>query len=222
MEPQFKSSFIPKKPVSSVSMRQVRSKPLGILFFISAMALTASLLLVGAVFGYGEYLRRAIETKSQALEEARSNLQPALIEELRRLDARMQHTKGVLRNHLALSPVFELLEENTARSVQYDTFSYLFTPGGDIELSFTGKAASFTSLAFQSDVFNRVSMFVSATFSNLTVDELGRVGFSLKLIVDPAAISYSNLVSAMNVSRETIPLPTPGIVATSTSASSTP
>lgn len=222
MEPQFKSSFIPKKPVASVSMRQVRSKPLGILFFIAAMLLTASILLAGAVLGYGEYLRRAVDMKSQALEEARSNLEPAVIEDLRRLDARMQHTKGVLRNHLALSPVFELLEEHTTRSVQYDTFSYLFSPGGDVELSFSGKAASFASLAFQSDVFNRVPMFTSATFSNLSVDELGRVGFSLKLIVDPAAISYANIVSAMNVPQQTIPLPTQSGVVASTTASSTP
>jgi hypothetical protein len=199
MEPRFSSSFIPKKPISPVALPKQSKTPLGLPFFIASIVLLGTLILAGGVFGYQEYLKTEMARKSEALEEARRDLEPALIEELRRLEARMNHVSDVLRNHLALTPIFELLQESTAQNVEYSSFDYTFGQEGVVELTLAGRAASFKSLAFQSDVLNRQTMYRASTYSGLSVDEFGRVNFSLIVDVDPSLISYANLIAAMAV-----------------------
>ena len=214
MEPQFKSSFIPKKPVSPVSMRQVRSRPMGLLFVLSSVIFVATVVMAGGVFGYGEYLKKDIANKSAALEVARRDLQPALIEEIRRLDARIRHANSLLSNHLALSPLFGLLEESTLFNVQFTDFSYVFNPEGGVTLNLKGLVPSFGSLALQSDVLYRNPTFSRVSFSSVDLDEEGNVVFDLDLDVDSAVIAYRNLVEASGALPEI--LPQEDIVSTST------
>jgi len=206
MEPQFKSSFIPKKPVAPVSMRQVKSRSMGLLFVLSGVILAATVLMAAGIFGYGEYLKSDIDTKSQALARERQELQPALIEEIRRLDARMRHAEGILSNHLALSPLFTLLEESTLFNVQYTDFSYTFNPEGGVTLELKGKAPSFAALTLQSDVlYRKNTTFKEVEFSSVNLDEEGNVIFELALDVDSAVIAYRNLVEANTNFMESLP-----------------
>lgn len=205
MEPQFKTSFIPKKPIAPVSSRRMRSVPLGILFAGASIVLIAALLVAGAAFGYGKYLEQDIAKKSAALELARSDLQPGLIAELQRLDARMEQVSGLLNNHLALSPVFTLLEDSTTLSVQYTKFGYLIDPDGGVMLALSGKTSGFERLAVQSDVLQRNPTFTDVTFTNLAVDEFGAVTFDLALTVDVALVAYQNLVAESAEIMEGLP-----------------
>lgn len=205
MEPQFKSSFIPKKPVSPVSMRQMKSRPMGLLFVLSAVIFAAAVAMAGGIFGYGEYLKQDIAKKSAELEVARRDLQPALIEEIRRLDARIRHANTLLSNHLALSPLFSLLEESTLFNVQFTDFSYVFNPEGGVTLKLKGLVPSFASLALQSDVIYRNPTFSRVAFSAVNLDEEGNVLFDLALDVDSAVIAYRNLLEASEGMMQSLP-----------------
>ena len=207
MEPQFKSSFIPKKPVSPVSMRQTRSKPVGFLLVLSSVVLVATALLAGGLFGYGIYLKNDLVLKQEALKIAKRDLQPALVQEIRRVDARLRHSQQLIENHLALSPVFSLLERSTLTSVQFTNFAYVFNPEGGVTLELSGIAPSFAALALQSDVlYGNPTTYKSVEFATVNLDAEGRVIFDLNLDIDRTVVGYKNLISTTNL-EDTIELP---------------
>lgn len=198
MEPQFKSSFIPKAPVTPTSQRQMRSRPLGVLFFLASVALVGIVVLTGGVFGYGRYLEEAKQDKSDELNRTRQDFQPALIEELRRVSSRMAYAQTLINRHLALSPLFKLLETSTLYNVQYLSFAYAEEPEGGLMLKLEGKTRDFKSLAQQAKVLSQDASLRDVTFSNFAVDEKGDVHFMLALMVNPDVVSYRNLVEPLS------------------------
>lgn len=204
MEPQFKSSFIPKKPVAPVSMRQTRAKPVGFLFVAASIILIACVAMAAGIFGYGMYLQKNLTQKQDALKIAQRDLQPALVQEIRRLDARLRHAKQLLSNHLALSPVFTLLEKSTLTSVQFTNFNYVFNPEGGVTLELSGIAPSFGALALQSDVLYRDPTYTTVEFTTVNLDAEGNVVFDLSLDIDAAVAGYRNLIMTSDSVEETM------------------
>ena len=206
MEQQFRSSFIPKKPITA-PVRSARPKPLGVAFVAASMLLIIAAASAGGAFGFEQYLKGQIQERVAALERNRSQLQPELIDELRRADARIQHANTLLREHVAISPVFSLLEESTLFNVQYTGFSYATGPDGSIVLSMAGKAPSFRSLALQARSFEGNQSFSDVVFSEIAVDDTGRVGFKVDLNVAQSVLGYDNWFEDSAASMPMVEIP---------------
>jgi len=194
MAEQFQTSFIPKKSFDVAG--EIKSKPGGnILFTASVILLVLAVLSAGGVFGYKKFLESSIENKREALQRARAAFEPELIRELSHLDTKIATAEGLLEKHIAISGIFDLLQDVTLETVQFTNFGFSIEPEG-IRLSMSGVARSFSSVALQSDEFVKNRFISQPVFSNLALNQRGDVTFAASALIDPAAVSYSGRVES--------------------------
>jgi len=219
MDPKFQSSFIPKGPAASsgVVSRTQSVKHGTFLGLFSKVVFVLSIVSALLVFGYGFYLKSNLTKMGEALETARTNLEPEKIKEVARLDARIVGVEKLLTDHTVFLPLFDFLENNTLKAVRFTQFSLTNSPEG-FSVSVRGQARGYAALALQADLLNKSQNLKSVTFSNLDLDERGNVTFALEAMLDSALISYKRLLET------TVPISSPVTPATSTVpvATSTP
>lgn len=192
MDPRFQTSFIPKKPVTA-PVRGKASEPVSLLTVISTSIFIAAIALTGAAFGYEKILSQDIEENKATLEQAKAAFDPDLIEQIIRLDNRIDSASELLGQHVAVSNLFRLLEENTLKTVRFTSFSFDFLGGDKVTIDMDGEAAGFTSIALQSDKFNSNPIFKNTILEDLKLEETGMVSFNVVTSVDPTSIMYRQL-----------------------------
>lgn len=221
MDPQAGSSFIPKKPLAGDSGPGFN----GLFFSIALLAFLASLAAAGAAFGYKQYLTTAIASKDESLSKTQDAFDPDAIETLVRTDKRIREMQGLMAKHTAPSAVFALLSEITLGTVQYRTFAYETDAAGKTVIELTGIADSFSSVALQSDQFGASKHLSEIVFSGITINQTGKVDFTVSATVEPAALSYSRVVlenvNAWPDNAPEEPAAQPQPAATSSSATTT-
>ena len=197
MEPQFKTSFIPKKTLSAtVAQGSTRKGGLNLIVLIALIiALGAVVLSVGA-FLYKQLLISSIDRKEATLDRARAAFEPALIQELVRLDDRLTAAEDVLEEHVTPSSLFSLLESLTLQSVQFTDFSFSQIGDGKLSIAMKGIARDFRAIALQADLFGKNRAIQDPIFSNLNLDSSGRAVFNFSAFVDPSFVSYVNRVDS--------------------------
>jgi len=187
------TSFIPKKP-QTPSAKRKGGGVINIFFLISLIIFLGALTVTVGVFLYERVVAQNIEEKSAKLEKAREAFEPTLIEALSKLDIRIQAAQEILDSHIALSSFFELLERLTLQSVQFNDFNNVISPDGRVGIAMKGTARSFSSVALQSDVFGKDPFIRNPLFTNLNLDDLGNVIFDFSATLDPALLSYRQVV----------------------------
>lgn len=189
MEPQFRTSFIPKQPIA-----QTAQSPSRVASFVTLAALIVfliSLALALSAFLYEQFLKTSIARKGESLQRAEAAFDPALLQELTRLDARINSADELLGKHVAASALFRFLEEGTLASVRFNSFNYAVTADNRITLAMRGEASSFGAVALQSDVFGKSRFIREPIFSNLTLNQEGNVVFDLSAFVSPDLVSFA-------------------------------
>lgn len=199
MDQKTHTSFIPKKSLATASQSQRTEiagakSSIGIVFLITLIIFIGVLALAIGVFLYQQFLLQNIEKKSASLDRARAAFEPALIEEIGRLDIRMNSAQEILDNHKALSVFFDLLETSTLVSLQFQDLVYKVDELGKVNVSMSGSASSFSSVALQSDIFGENKFIQEPIFSNLNLDNKGNVVFDFSAFIDPRLLSYSDSV----------------------------
>jgi len=185
------TSFIPKKPLTDNGPQ--KSGKVSIATLAAIIIFMVTLALAAGVFIYKGILKNGIASKKISLERARSAFDPALIQALRRLDKRLESSKSLLRDHVALSALFDTLEAATSENIRYSSLDW---NGGDSKkllLTMRGEAKSYASVAFESRVLAKTNLIKEPAFSDLNLDDQGRIVFTLSAVVDPEAIRFSNL-----------------------------
>ncbi len=198
MDPQVRTSFIPKKPVTAAYAE--RRSPVGIFLIVSIALFLGSFLAAGGVFGYLSYLKQSIASKSESLERSQKAFEPAVIEELVRLDSRMKLGQEVLSSHVAPSAIFSFLEQTTLASVRFRDFEYALDGSGNAQISLSGQARTFSDVALQSDEFGKQQVLKDLFFDGINTDQVGNVVFSVHASLAPNALSYTG---------ENAPVPAP-------------
>ena len=193
MDQNFQTSFIPKKPI--VKEREVSSRPVSIFLIISLFVLFAVLLATGGFYFYKGIITKNIADMKNTLTLAKNRFEPTKINELQILDKRLRAASEILSNHINITPVFNVLEQLTLKTVRYTKFSY--SVGADknttINVKMSGVAVGYRSVALQSDLFTTKDIgknFIDPVFSNLTLDNSGNVLFDLEFSVDPSFVNY--------------------------------
>lgn len=187
MAEQFQTSFIPKKSFDVGPTKPVRGT--GIIFTIAILLVIASLLAAGGTFAYERFLEGSIVRKKEELQKARAAFEPELIRELSHLDTKLKTAEELLSTHLAISGIFDLLEETTLETVRFTNFGYSIEATG-VRISLSGIARSFTSVALQSDEFTKSRFIREPVFSGFSLDDRGDVEFNVTALIDPAVVSY--------------------------------
>lgn len=230
MEPQFKKTFIPQKPVTSSPKRSRKS--VNLFSLISSGVFIGALVASGALFGYEYYLNSSINKLNSELVEIQNDFTPEVIEELVAIDRRLEIANELVKNHVALTPVFDFLSKITLQSLRFDSFIFNNVDGQPV-ISMTGEALGFNSIALQSDVIEDNNFIVQGLISGLNIDEeLGSITFNTEQQLDPDLISYvnkfrsipedvSSLVEPEEIIPEIISTSTEQVVSTTTTESTT-
>ncbi len=193
METKFQSSFIPRGPMVQSSSSIQRGKPKNKSFFGFIAFLIFILAILGSVgvYGYEKFLTSRIGKMGEELEAARQSLEADAINEVMRLNSRIESTQVILDKHTIISPVFDFLEVNTVKNVRFTSFKYE-AKGSGITLALQGEARGYSALALQAEALSKNKFVRNPVFTNLRLDEKGNVTFTFNATLDPSIVSLKN------------------------------
>ncbi len=197
MESGIQSSFIPQDAGKvTVSPRQPKGGGLGDLMFLIAIVLfVVSIALAGAVFLYNQYLGTSVTSKVEQLKSAREAFEPALIQQLTRLDDRMRAADSVLSVHMAPTAFFLALSQVTLTNVSFRSIDLDASDPKKITVKMPGVAQSVNSIALQADLMSKNGVVTNPIFSNISRQADG-VHFDMTAHINPAAVNFVSLVGA--------------------------
>lgn len=189
------SSFIPKKTIQNPTLSAggaVSKGRINAFMLVAGIVFTMTLLGSMGVFLYERYLVSNLASQKESLERARDAFEPRLIEELAKVDTRLDVAGSLLDGHVTISPFFELLGRLTLKTVRFEEFEFTRGVDGLVEVRMKGVAESYRSIALQSELFGDDENIQSPVFSDFKLDELGNVQFSVILSVSNDFLRYAN------------------------------
>lgn len=209
MDPQVSGSFIPKAPL--VDTRRVGSGAgMGLLLLLSILLLVLSLVGAAGVFAYQNILNAQIAGKDNSLKLAEGAFEPDVINQLSRLDSRINNATTLLNKHTAPSAVFDYLSTITLAQIQFTDFTFKLAADGSATVALAGVGDSFSTVALQSDQFGSARLFKDVVFSNISIGQAGTVSFAVTATLDPSLYVFakeSNATQAIPLASSTQPTP---------------
>ncbi len=191
MEPNFQTSFIPKKPIVAEHISSTPS--VGFFAVIAIFVLFTILLATGGLYFYKGVVTKQITKMQSDLNLAKNRFEPAKIAELQLLDKRLRAATEILGKHVSITPIFQALSDITMKTVRYTKFGYDIGTDGKVNVKMGGIAVGYRSVALQSDLFTTKDIgknFIDPVFSNLSLDDKGNVIFDLQFSIDPSFVDY--------------------------------
>lgn len=189
-----KISFIPKSSIARGDDVFGGSRPKSLVSFLAIVMF----LLVGgayiALYYYNLSLADKVDQKVSEIKVVQEKfLQSAEIQKARQFNDRAILTKKLLDSHVVVTPIFEFLSENTVSSIKYTNF--IFKQEKDFQtLELSGEALSYSSLVNQLDILkNKKEEIASYSLSEVSLTNLGRVTFVIKIVFNPGYLSYTNM-----------------------------
>lgn len=219
MDPSLQASFIPKKPLTEPRGRHGFS---GLVLLIAVLLFVASIAAAGGAFAYQGLLQKSLQGKKDSLVKYQEAFDLPSIQALVRFDSRINEAKAVLAKHIAPSTIFFFLSQQTLEKVQLTDFTYDLGSGSAASVSLSGVADSFSTVALQSDQFGASKVLKDIIFSDIAVEEGGRVSFRVDAKVDLSLLLYSkNLGVAQELPPASSQQPAAPAASTTPAAAST-
>jgi len=190
------TSFVPKKPITE---NRASGSGVGLFLLLSIILFIVAAALAGGVWFWQKSLLSKIEKSKLALVADRNSYEEEAINSLVRLNDRIEESKKLLSNHLAVSPVFTLLEQNVLRNIRLKTMKFSSDTNNKINLSLSGTAVSYDVLSKQSDAFGSENLrkFISnPVVSDFSPMEDGSVSFDFTASLNPVLVSYESVISS--------------------------
>jgi len=190
------TTFIPKKPITQEYREESSSS---LVSTISVGLFLISLLLAGGVYFYSEYTDKNVAVKKKSLDISQGRFEPQTLQEFKDIDKRLSAAKIVLHQHIAITPVFDILSQLTLKNIQYTKFGYKFDEAGkSVTVTLSGVTNNYETIALQSDNFSKNKLIQDPVFSNLNLDTNGKLVFDLNFNVDPSLINFVETVNRNN------------------------
>lgn len=197
MEPQFKTSFIPKKPIAGPLPGSAVSRLAGVNFLTllaTVIFLAAVLFGVGIVL-YNSQLERQIANQVQTLKDVQESFEPNFIAQATRLNKRIVAAERLLERHVSPSAIFAELEQSTLQTISLNNFTFADNVDGKVMIRASGEGDSFRSIVLQSDQFGKSGYMRDVLFSGLEPNTNNNVDFTFEATLDPKLISYRGTVA---------------------------
>jgi hypothetical protein len=211
MEPQFQTSFIPKKSIAQ-SSRGFSFGGFNILMFVAVFLFTVSLVGSVGVFFYKLSKVAQIDILKVEIDKAQSWFDQASIRDMRRYMNQVKSARAILAGHIAPSQIFETLSAKTSVDVRYTNFSYSIGGEGSAgansgsnsganaksagpTLTMSGEAKNFNAVAFQSGVFGESGFVENPVFTGVDLDTKNNAVFKLEAGLNTEKLSFKNRIS---------------------------
>lgn len=201
MDPAAQGSFIPKQSLAAAN----RGSSFGLVFLIALLIFVMSIVAAGAAFGYTRLLEGQLARKDTQLTLAEGAFNAGTIQSLVRMDSRLVQAKTLLQKHVAPSALFSFLSTIVLERVQFRSLDFTLGQDGGATITLTGAADSFSTVALQSDQFGASKVLRDVIFSGISVNENGRVTFTVNATVLPELLLFSSNVNPAPASEETQP-----------------
>jgi hypothetical protein len=198
MDPRFQTSFIPKKPI----VAQIKSSSvstINLFTLISTVIFITVVALSGGLFFYKGVVAKQIESDKATLDRARGAFEPELIAQITRLDTRIETARKLMDSHISVRPLFEFISSITLQSVRFRDFTFSYPAPDKIQVTMTGQAKNYASVALQSDVLNEQKNFEDVSISNMSLDGSGTISFAVSAIVNAKLLSYASTLNQSSV-----------------------
>lgn len=194
MESNIRSSFIPQSPVAAPARgsKGPGSGGFDMFMLLGLILFIASGVLAVGVFLYVQYLETNAASKLDQLNRAKAAFEPALINELTRLDDRMRAADEVLSIHVAPSALFNVLQQLTLQTVAFSTLDFSAQNSSDMTLTMQGVAQSMNSIALEADLLSKSGIITSPIFSNMNRTPQG-VRFDFTSGINPEGLRYRSV-----------------------------
>lgn len=200
MEPKFQTSFIPQRPINTglklPSSKGSASKTVNIFNIIATVVFIATLLILVGLFVYKKVLNNQITQEGKSLTDARNAFDFGSIQNLVNVSTRLNATKQLLSNHIAVSGLFNLLQSLTVQKVSFNNFTYN-RKDRIFSVSMSGEAQGYDTIAAQANIFAQNSFIQNPSFSNFDLSSNGNVTFKFDATIDPGLVSYKQTVAAI-------------------------
>lgn len=193
MEQEFRTTFIPKKPIvpQPVSSAGTVSKPIGIIFTISLIIFIISLCIGGGVYLYKSYLEKQVAELASSLETLQRNIDPNVIKEFTVMDKRLKNSEVLINQHAVLSPLFTVLRTTTLPTVRYTKLDMSFSDNRDLQITMSGESDGYRSIALQSQALAKNANLKNTIFSNFVVTPKGRVAFDVSFMIPATDLAFA-------------------------------
>lgn len=192
MESKFQTSFIPRSPVTDTG--KIKNKtPISILSVVATLIIVLSIAAAVLLSVYEIILTKQLESKKQAVTQSFEETKNSLsIDNLSTLTSKLRAGQMILDQHISLTPIFALLEENTLKRLKYNSLSINALTDSKVVITVSGEAKDYGVVAKQSDAFADFAknMLTGPIFSNISETENGTVKFDFMSLVSPELISY--------------------------------
>lgn len=205
MEPATPTSFIPKRPVTTAPVADSSTKgaSIGILSLITVILIIGTVVSYGGVYLYKKQVEQNKAALQKTITQAKDGLGTDFITQMKRLNARIDGVKQLLKQHVVVTPIFKALQETTLRSVQYKDFSYELTTDQTtksdiVKVKLTGIAKGYATIALQADAFAQSQLIKNPVFSGLSLNEKRNVTFNLTFDVAADNLSYQSFIDSLN------------------------
>lgn len=199
MEPNFRTSFIPKKPI--VSTQGVGGatviKTTNIISLVGNIVFVFMLLISGGLFFYKSMLNDQIVQAGLDLDAARDAFQLDVIQELIDVNARLRATNDLLNQHVAISEFLLFLQEKTIKNVRFESLDYKNEVNNQ-SVTMKVEGSSYNALASQGEIFSKEEFIKSPYFSEFNTKDNGIVTAVFSSNIDAALVSYKRKIDSSN------------------------
>lgn len=195
--------------------------PISVLSLITTVILIVVIAAAVGAFLYQSYLNGRIASDQQSLNLTQGQFDPTTINQIIRLDSRINIAKSLLSSHIQLSNVFALLENATIQTVRFTSFTLTTGDQGVLNLVLGGEALGFSDVASQSAAFNQSTYFKNLVVSDLSVEANGGVTFTMAMDVSPTLVAFAPPTQSAPPIQTPPPVSTTTINSLSATASST-
>lgn len=174
MQPNNRSSFIPKKSIKRVE--RVRSgRRIYILSYIAYAVFFATIVSSGAVYFYAQYLKQNLATRIEELEAQRVAFNQSNIQAVKEVERQLKLAEYLFSRHTSPYAVLYEVERLATDDVIFKTFNYTRQDNDDIMVTISGGAERFDSVAFQTGLFANSSLFANSLFTQIIKQNQGSV-----------------------------------------------
>ena len=188
---QFTTTFIPKKPLMQAPTENAPiSRPVGLLSSVTAILFFVTILIGGGVYFWKSYETSNLATLQTSVTNVSKDFEPQLITQLQSLDIQLKNANTLVGNHTVISPIFDMLEASTLPQVQFSKFSVAFDASKGVQVTMSGVADGYQSIAEQSDVLGANAYLTDVIFSNFSLTQAGQVSFDLSFGVQPQFLNF--------------------------------
>ena len=203
MDTKFQTSFIPKKPILMDQKTTNHSGGASVFMFISVFIIILSLAGAGFTFFWKDVLTKQQASYQVELEKAEKRFDIGLIEKLKKANTKIDLANQLLKKHVAVSEVFDIVNSLTTEGIRFDNFEFTspVATGDSARITVRGVGNSFSSIAWQSDVlgqsikYGKNKIVKNPVLGDLILDEKGNVGFTMTASFDPNDIYYEKVLT---------------------------